>query len=124
MLNKARAWAARNLTRKSARVTSGLSTSMRRTVSWSWSIIVCASKCRSIKKNSKKKESKSVNKPPGGERRRREEGGERNWAGRVWGLGVRAHLHLGHHVVHLGAGHGVDLSRKGFARCRLLRRHG
>ena len=75
-------------------------------------------------KNSKKKESKSVNKPPGGERRRREEGGERNWAGRVWGLGVRAHLHLGHHVVHLGAGHGVDLSRKGFARCRLLRRHG
>src|SRR5687768_1897524 len=40
MQDKARARAARNLTRKSARVTSGLSTSMRRTVSWSWSIKV------------------------------------------------------------------------------------
>jgi len=33
-------------------------------------------------------------------------------------------LHLGHHVVHLRAGHAVDLGRKGFASRRLLRRHG
>ena len=42
----------------------------------------------------------------------------------IWiGMGM-AHLHLGHHVVHLGAGHAIDLGRKGFARRRLLRRHG
>jgi hypothetical protein len=51
--------------------------------------------------------------------------GYRVCAGRVWRLGMAgAHLHLGHHVVHLRAGHGVDLGREGFARCRLLRRHG
>jgi len=41
----------------------------------------------------------------------------------IW-VGVGMHLHLGHHVVHLGAGHAIDLDRKGFARSRLLRRHG
>ncbi len=34
-----------------------------------------------------------------------------------------AHLHLGHEVVHLRAGHGGDVGREGLAR-RLVRRHG
>ena len=77
-----------------------------------------------------------MNKRVGGERQRRgeerrgeERRGERNRAAvgfGIWvGVGVgMAHLHLGHHVVHLGARHAVDLGRKGFARHRLLRRHG